>query len=92
MCDELPKPMTVRRINLLKEPLPVKELLDAICCRTVMIYFDKPIGLKIQECHAPLLPCNDLPLAEHSKRFRNAVHFSRLKGKTAHGQVAEGTK
>jgi chemotaxis protein methyltransferase CheR len=55
------------RLNLLDASWPVKEPVDAIFCRNVMIYFDKPTQKKILERFAPLLKPNGLLFAGHSE-------------------------
>ena len=41
------------RLNLLDADWPVREPVDAIFCRNVMIYFDKPTQKRILERFAP---------------------------------------
>jgi chemotaxis protein methyltransferase CheR len=55
------------RLNLLDASWPVKEPVDAIFCRNVMIYFDKPTQKKILERFAPLLKPHGLLFAGHSE-------------------------
>ena len=55
------------RLNLLDAGWPVKEPVDAIFCRNVMIYFDKPTQKKVLDRFAPLLKTNGLLFAGHSE-------------------------
>jgi len=55
------------RLNLLDSAWPIKEPLDAIFCRNVMIYFDKPTQNKVLERFAPLLKPNGRLFAGHSE-------------------------
>jgi len=45
----------------------VKEPVDAIFCRNVMIYFDKPTQKKVLDRFAPLLKPGGLLFAGHSE-------------------------
>ncbi|MDM0052383.1 CheR family methyltransferase [Variovorax sp. J22R115] len=55
------------RLNLLDPSWSVKEPVDAIFCRNVMIYFDKPTQMKVLDRFAPLLKTNGLLFAGHSE-------------------------
>lgn len=55
------------RLNLLDTSWTVKEPVDAIFCRNVMIYFDKPTQNKILERFLPLLKQGGLLFAGHSE-------------------------
>lgn len=55
------------RLNLLDASWAVKEPVDAIFCRNVMIYFDKPTQNKILERFLPLLKQGGLLFAGHSE-------------------------
>ncbi len=55
------------RINLLDPSWTVKEPVDAIFCRNVMIYFDKPTQKKVLDRFAPLLKPDGLLFAGHSE-------------------------
>ena len=55
------------RLNLLDRSWSVKEPVDAIFCRNVMIYFDKPTQKAILERFAPLLKPGGLLFAGHSE-------------------------
>jgi chemotaxis protein methyltransferase CheR len=55
------------RLNLLDNAWAVKEPVDAIFCRNVMIYFDKPTQKKVLDRFAPLLKPSGLLFAGHSE-------------------------
>ncbi|WP_390345942.1 CheR family methyltransferase [Variovorax boronicumulans] len=55
------------RVNLLDSAWSVKEPVDAIFCRNVMIYFDKPTQKKVLDRFAPLLKPGGLLFAGHSE-------------------------
>ncbi|MDR6890149.1 MULTISPECIES: CheR family methyltransferase [Variovorax] len=55
------------RLNLLDASWPVKEPVDAIFCRNVMIYFDKPTQKKLLDRFVPLLKPSGLLFAGHSE-------------------------
>ncbi|MBT2326669.1 chemotaxis protein CheR [Variovorax paradoxus] len=55
------------RLNLLDPSWSVKEPVDAIFCRNVMIYFDKPTQKKVLDRFAPLLKPEGRLFAGHSE-------------------------
>lgn len=81
---ELRNLVTFRRLNLLDAAYPMRGPFDAIFCRNVMIYFDKPTQLKVLEKFVPLLRPDGLLFAGHSESFHNAAHLFRLRGKTVY--------
>ena len=81
---ELRSLVTFRRLNLLDAAWPMRGPFDAIFCRNVMIYFDKPTQLKVLEKFVPLLRQDGLLFAGHSESFHNAAHLFRLRGKTVY--------
>jgi chemotaxis protein methyltransferase CheR len=81
---ELRAMITYRQVNLLDADWHIRGPLDAIFCRNVMIYFDKPTQLKILERFAPLLHPDGLLFAGHSESFHNAGHVFSLRGKTVY--------
>ena len=81
---ELRNMITFRQLNLLDESWPIRGPFDAIFCRNVMIYFDKPTQYKILKKFVPLLAPDGLLFAGHSESFQHAVDLFRLREKTVH--------
>lgn len=84
---ELKQLIEFRRINLLEANWPVKEPLDIIFCRNVMIYFDKPTQYKILSRFAPLMQAGGLMFAGHSESFLHAADLFKSLGKTVYAPV-----
>jgi chemotaxis protein methyltransferase CheR len=72
-----------RQLNL-QDPFPFRDKFDAIFCRNVMIYFDKPTQVRILERFVPLLVPDGLLFCGHSENFSNARALFRLRGKTVY--------
>lgn len=72
------------RLNLLDPSWAVKEPLDAIFCRNVMIYFDKPTQKKVLDRFAPLLKTNGLLFAGHSENASLVNQTFRPLGQTVY--------
>lgn len=81
---ELRELVSFRRLNLLDEHWPIGGSFDAIFCRNVMIYFDKPTQYKILKRFAPKLEANGLLFAGHSESLHHAADIFRLRGKTVY--------
>ncbi|MEW5904122.1 MAG: CheR family methyltransferase [Pseudomonadota bacterium] len=81
---ELQRCIEFRQINLLDARYPIADKLDAIFCRNVMIYFDKPTQLEILKKFVPLLHAHGLLFAGHSESFYHAVAYFRLRGQTVY--------
>ncbi|CAJ49286.1 chemotaxis protein methyltransferase, partial [Bordetella avium 197N] len=71
-------------LNLLASSWPIQEKFDAIFCRNVMIYFDKPTQAKILRRFAPLLKPGGLLFAGHSENFTYISQDFRLRGQTVY--------
>lgn len=80
------------RLNLLDPKWALKEPFDAIFCRNVMIYFDKPTQGKILQRFAPLMKPHGLLFAGHSENFSFASQTFRLRGQTIYELVGNNTK
>jgi len=79
--------MTFKPLNLMKD-WPLKGPFDAIFCRNVTIYFDKPTQTKVFERFAKLLSDEGYLYIGHSENMRaQAVGFS-LCGKTIYKRLA----
>ncbi len=72
------------RLNLLDAAWSVREPLDAIFCRNVMIYFDKPTQYAILKKMKPLLKPDGLLFVGHSESLYHAADLFRLRGQTVY--------
>lgn len=81
---ELRQMITFKQLNLLSNDWPVSGPFDAIFCRNVMIYFDKPTQGKILERFAPLMKPDALLFAGHSENFLYVSNAFKLRGKTVY--------
>jgi chemotaxis protein methyltransferase CheR len=72
------------QINLLDDSWPIRGPFDAIFCRNVMIYFDKPTQYQILRKFVPLLRPDGLLFAGHSESFFHAVDLFKSLGKTVY--------
>jgi len=75
------------RLNLLEPYWRVKEPVDAIFCRNVMIYFDKPTQKRILERFQPLLKPHGLLFAGHSENASLVSPGFRSVGQTVYSAV-----
>ncbi|EUJ10676.1 methylase of chemotaxis methyl-accepting protein [Methylophilaceae bacterium 11] len=82
--NELRSLITFSQLNLLDEQWPIKEPFDAIFCRNVMIYFDKPTQTKILSRFVPLMKPQTLLFAGHSENFLYVSNALQLLGKTVY--------
>jgi chemotaxis protein methyltransferase CheR len=80
--QELRDLVTFRQLNLLDTRWPLRGPFDAIFCRNVMIYFDKPTQRKVLQNLAPLLRADGLLFAGHSESFLHSADVFRLRGNT----------
>lgn len=81
---ELRQLITFKPLNLLAADWPVKGPFDAIFCRNVMIYFDKPTQGRILSRFAPMLKPDGLLFAGHSENFLYVSDAFKLRGKTVY--------
>ena len=81
---ELKAMITFSQLNLLNESWALHEPFDAIFCRNVMIYFDKPTQSKILSRFVPLMKPHALLFAGHSENFLYVSDAFHLKGKTVY--------
>ncbi len=84
---ELRRMIEFRRINLLDGLWRVAAPLDAIFCRNVMIYFDKPTQYRILEKFRPLLRPEGRLYAGHSESFAHAADLFKALGRTVYAPV-----
>jgi chemotaxis protein methyltransferase CheR len=81
---ELQRMITFQRVNLLDAGYPIREPLDAIFCRNVMIYFDKETQRAILKKFAPMLRDGGLLFAGHSESFYHSNDLFKLRGSTVY--------
>jgi chemotaxis protein methyltransferase CheR len=74
--------LTFRQLNLLDARYPMRTHFDAIFCRNVMIYFDKPTQLAVLKKMVPLLTRDGLFFAGHSESFFHASDLIESVGRT----------
>ncbi|MBC3868691.1 CheR family methyltransferase [Undibacterium oligocarboniphilum] len=82
--QELRDLITFKQLNLLANNWPLSGEFDAIFCRNVMIYFDKPTQGKILKKFVPLMKHDALLFAGHSENFLYVTDDFKLKGKTVY--------
>lgn len=82
--NELRNLITFNQLNLLDEQWALKEPFDAIFCRNVMIYFDKPTQTKILNKFVPYMKPQTLLFAGHSENFLYVSNALQLLGKTVY--------
>ncbi|WP_034640016.1 CheR family methyltransferase [Chitinilyticum aquatile] len=85
--QELRDMITFRKLNLIETSWLIRGPFDAIFCRNVMIYFDKPTQLKILQRFAPLMKSDGLLFVGHSENLYHAADYFRLQGKTVYELV-----
>lgn len=78
------------RVNLMDAQWPVEGGLDAIFCRNVMIYFDKPTQRRLIERFAALLGPTGLFFAGHAESLLDQGRHFRLRGQTVYQPVHAG--
>ncbi len=88
---ELRDMITFRQLNLLDEKWPARGPFDAVFCRNVMIYFDKPTQYKILKKFLPTMRSDALLFAGHSESFQNAADLFTIRNKTVY-HVAEKSR
>jgi chemotaxis protein methyltransferase CheR len=72
------------RVNLMDAQWPIQGDLDAIFCRNVMIYFDKPTQRRLVERYARLLRPTGLFFAGHAESLLDQGKFFNLRGQTVY--------
>ena len=81
---ELRQLITFKQVNLLADQWGVSGPFDAIFCRNVMIYFDKPTQGRILDRFAPMMKEDGLLFAGHSENFLYVSDAFKLRGKTVY--------
>ncbi len=72
------------RLNLTDSNYNLKTPFDAIFCRNVMIYFDKPTQAQVLSRFEPLMKPGALLFAGHSENFTYVTQAFRLRGQTVY--------
>ena len=85
---ELAKLVEFRKLNLSDARWDLKCPFDAVFCRNVMIYFDKPTQYQVLERIARVLAPDGLLFAGHSESFLHAAELFKPVGKTVYRPVA----
>ncbi len=80
--------VSFKALNLLDSRWPLETRFDAIFCRNVMIYFDKPTQHGVLEKLAARLTPQGLLFAGHSENFTQARDLFELQGKTVYRLAA----
>jgi chemotaxis protein methyltransferase CheR len=75
------------RVNLMDAAWPIEGGLDAIFCRNVMIYFDKPTQRRLVERYAALIKPEGLFFAGHAESLIDQGRHFRLRGQTVYEPV-----
>ena len=73
-----------QRLNLMDSQWPVAPGLDAIFCRNVMIYFDKPTQRRLIDRFGALLKPSGLFFAGHAESLLDSGRVFRLRGQTVY--------
>jgi len=81
---ELRKLITFHQLNLLDDAWPFSSPFDAIFCRNVMIYFDKPTQANILAGFERYMKKDTLLFAGHSENFLYISKAFQLLGKTVY--------
>ncbi|OIQ97305.1 chemotaxis protein methyltransferase [mine drainage metagenome] len=84
---ELQRLVSFTRVNLLDPRWSLAGPFDALFCRNVMIYFDKPTQYSILKKFQPLLRADGLLYAGHSESFLHAIDLFRSLGRTVYERV-----
>ena len=81
---EVARLVEFRRLNLTEPGWDVKGPFDAVFCRNVMIYFDKPTQFQVLQRISGVLAQDGLLFAGHSESFLHAAQLFRSVGKTVY--------
>ena len=81
---ELRELISFKHLNLLEDGWALNSPFDAIFCRNVMIYFDKPTQGSILKKFVPLMKKDGLLFAGHSENFLYVSDDFKLRGKTVY--------
>jgi len=82
---EIQSLVTFRQLNLLSDVWEVEAPVDAIFCRNVMIYFDKPTQRDVVEGFVRVLAPDGLLFMGHAESLQHASDLVRPMGQTVYG-------
>lgn len=88
---ELKQLIEFQRVNLLDRNYAIEGNFDAVFCRNVMIYFDKPTQRNILSRLLPLLRPDGLLFAGHSESFLHAADLFRSLGRTVYAPITSSS-
>lgn len=86
---ELRAMVRFEQLNLTDADYGLRQTFDAIFCRNVMIYFDKPTQAQVLSRFEPLMKPDGLLFAGHSENFTYVTQAFRLRGQTVY-ELARG--
>jgi chemotaxis protein methyltransferase CheR len=81
---ELRAMVRFEQLNLTDRDYGLRNPFDAIFCRNVMIYFDKPTQAQVLSRFEPLVKPRGLLFAGHSENFTYVTQAFRLRGQTVY--------
>ncbi|RFU47489.1 CheR family methyltransferase [Paraburkholderia sp. DHOC27] len=81
---ELRAMIRFQQLNLTDRDYGLRNQFDAIFCRNVMIYFDKPTQAQVLARFEPLMKTGGLLFAGHSENFTYVTQAFRLRGQTVY--------
>jgi chemotaxis protein methyltransferase CheR len=87
VSPELQSMITFRTLNLLGAQWAVQTRFEAIFCRNVLIYFDKPTQTRVLQRLAEYLQPGGLLFVGHSENFSHMRDLFELQGKTVYRVV-----
>lgn len=87
VVEPLRKLVRFQRVNLLDPNWPIRGPLDALFCRNVMIYFDKPTQRDLLRRFAPLLRSDGLLFVGHSESLTHSPDLFRACGQTVFRRI-----
>ncbi len=86
---ELRQMIRFEQLNLTDADYGLRQQFDAIFCRNVMIYFDKPTQSRVLTRFEPLMKPDGLLFAGHSENFTYVTQAFRLRGQTVYELARE---
>jgi len=84
--DELKEVIEFMQVNLMND-WPIKDSVDVVFCRNVVIYFDKPTQSKLFDRFANMLPSDGHLFIGHSESLYKICNRFELLGKTIYRKI-----